>query len=111
VFKPPLLAEPPELPLPDAAQNPGWYGEFWLKYPLSETLIPVHFGHLFQTMSNLRLLINELGSDAFIGNKSTSVLEIAVIRKYLRRMEFWYNGIPEVLAVTDIKFPWELKLQ
>lgn len=33
LFEPALIKKPPDVPLPDPATNPKWYGQIWLKYP------------------------------------------------------------------------------
>lgn len=106
-----MLSEPPQVPLPDPARNPSWFGEFWLRYPRSETLYPIHFGYLFNTMSDMRILINDLATTFFDIRRSTPAPQIAVLQQHCQSLEGWYRDIPEVLNVANIKFPWELKLQ
>jgi hypothetical protein len=38
-MKPPAVQHPPESPLPDRQDAVSYFGEIWLKYPLSEDLV------------------------------------------------------------------------
>ncbi|KAF5636194.1 nitrogen assimilation transcription factor nit-4 [Fusarium sp. NRRL 52700] len=42
----PLIKEPPKWPLPDPSEDPSWYGDIWVKYPLNHGLSSVCLGEV-----------------------------------------------------------------
>ncbi|KAF2692176.1 hypothetical protein K458DRAFT_286529, partial [Lentithecium fluviatile CBS 122367] len=59
------LAYLPPYPLPDVAQNPGFYGEIWLRYPLDQQLYPMGFGHNMKAFCGLRIILNDICAMGF----------------------------------------------
>ena len=64
-FTPPLLLDLPSTPLPDPAENPGFYGEIWLRYPLDQQLYPMGVGHNMRAFCGLRAILNDLCAVSF----------------------------------------------
>ncbi|CVK88335.1 related to nitrate assimilation regulatory protein nirA [Fusarium proliferatum] len=108
----PLLTAPPKTPLPDPEHDPHWYGEIWLKYPSSSTLVPLRIGLVFKAKMSFSVLLNEAmlevdkdSTDSYLfQNGGKSIVEIT------ERLDAWYKSMPEPLSPTKIVSPSQLKL-
>lgn len=107
---PPLLKEPPIYPLPDPSENALWYGEVWLKYPLSRSLVPSNFGQMYKAKSQFRVIMNEFCQMAFIQGQE-SMVTIDLANKFLYKLINWFNGLPKSLLPRTIALPGQLQLQ
>lgn len=109
---PPLLDGPPEVPLPRMSKSGVWNGEIWLKYPLNDGLVPVHYGVAHKALTELRVVIHDLASELF-GKASdiTHGRKITTIEAFWNRLQSWYHNLPEELGPKVIIFPWQLKIQ
>ncbi|KAL0931448.1 C6 transcription factor [Colletotrichum truncatum] len=105
----PLIKEPPQTPLPDPDQYPEWYGETFLRYPLSRTLVPMHFGHLANSKFRLAVIINSLVGHLFSPTGSTPPAS-QTISEYLPKLTSWFTSLPKCLGPSEIVFPVQLKL-
>ncbi|OPB40292.1 Zn2Cys6 transcriptional regulator [Trichoderma guizhouense] len=103
----PLLKEPPNWALPDPSQDGKWYGEIWLKYPLTDTLSPSHFGNVFRAKSYFRIIMNEFCCTAY-----TEGSQVTVEKAYelLGKLKHWYYGLPSPLQPKTIVLPTHLQL-
>ncbi|KAK0726762.1 hypothetical protein B0T26DRAFT_737695 [Lasiosphaeria miniovina] len=105
------IKSPPEMGLPDVAENPGWYGEVRLRYPLQHTLYPMNFGRFFKALSGFRALIKEVGEQCFLDRQSVNrMTSLENITKLYTRLETWYISLPEPLSPRKIVFPAQMKL-
>jgi hypothetical protein len=50
-MKPPAVQHPPKSPLPDRQDAVSYFGEIWLKYPLSEDLVRSMLGQHLASQS------------------------------------------------------------
>ncbi|PVH95428.1 putative C6 transcription factor [Periconia macrospinosa] len=103
----PLLNCPPQWDLPDPLNEPDWYGEVWVKYPLSGRLVPLSFGQVIKGRSEFRVIMNEACQVAY---KKDSTMTLSKANELLSRLRSWYNGLPEVLTPRFIVFPGHLQL-
>ncbi|KAF9763172.1 hypothetical protein IL306_003225, partial [Fusarium sp. DS 682] len=109
----PLLKSPPKTPLPDPDRDPDWFGEIWLKYPSSSTLVPLRTGLVFKAKINFSIALNEAmlqvqkdsSDDYLIQNGATKIIEVS------KRLDTWYRALPEPLSPTNIVSPSQLKIQ
>lgn len=109
----PLLKAPPKAPLPDPDRDPDWFGEIWLKYPSSSTLVPLQVGLVFKAKMSFSVVLNEImletqedSTDSYLfQNGGKTILEI------LERLDTWYKSMPEPLSPTKIVTPSQLKIQ
>ncbi|CAI6315083.1 unnamed protein product [Periconia digitata] len=104
-FRHPFLAKPPMLALPDPSVNAAWYGEIWLRYPLSETLSPTNYGHVFKALSEFRVILGELCHASF-GTDSNITAEQAMV--FVSRLLAWYKKLPIPLMPKHIVLPAHL---
>lgn len=106
----PAIEHPPSFPPPDPAADPSWYGEIYVRYPLSTTLTPIHFGYLMQAAIELRLIMNDLAVRAF-GNVAQQELPHEQLLNLLSRLESWKKDLPPIVSAQNISLPCQLKLQ
>ncbi|KAK1760212.1 hypothetical protein QBC47DRAFT_289520 [Echria macrotheca] len=106
--RPPLLCDPPAFTLPDPAENPAWYGELWIRYSLSEVQYPVQFAHLFKSLSELAVVMNDAASHLFGSPPRNSTAALAAL---CSRFTNWYNKLPGPLHPRNVALPSQLKLQ
>jgi hypothetical protein len=107
-----LIRETPKVPLPDPKQNPAWYGEFWLKYPLSQTLCSTHFGHLFKAKAEFCVILNRIVVEIF-GKEGGKVTQCPpkIVANFARDFTAWHFSLPDPLTPKKIVFPSQFKLQ
>ncbi|KAL6798401.1 hypothetical protein J3E68DRAFT_399708 [Trichoderma sp. SZMC 28012] len=103
----PLLKEPPNWALPDPSQDGNWYGEIWLKYPLTDTLSPSYFGTVFRAKSHFRIIMNEFCSILY---SEGSQVTVEKAYELLKRLKHWYHGLSGPLLPKTIVLPTHLQL-
>ncbi|KAF4960207.1 hypothetical protein FGADI_1227 [Fusarium gaditjirri] len=87
----PLIKEPPKWPLPDPSQDPSWYGEIWVKYPLNHGLSPMHLGEVIHARSQFRIIMNEF-CDAAFSEGSKVGLDLAYqFRKRMGKCMYYHH--------------------
>ncbi|KAK3330184.1 hypothetical protein B0H66DRAFT_48791 [Apodospora peruviana] len=110
-FRPPLIKEPPETPLPDPIAYPDWYGgELWVKYPLSRSRSPTHHGLTIKAKTELLTICIELASVAFEDSESHAGLPMDTIIGFYDRLVEWQANLPEPLTPRKIAMPHHMKL-
>lgn len=97
-------------PLPDPLEKAHWYGEFWIRYPLSQEPVATKNGHLFKARSEFAILINDISANLFGGSGNEDTLNIHLNENIAKLME-WYDGLPTSLQPSHIVFPAQFKLQ
>ncbi|KAF5583794.1 hypothetical protein FPANT_8068 [Fusarium pseudoanthophilum] len=73
-LKAPLIRGPPGTPMADPDEEPLWYGELWLRYPPSLTLVPMHFAYVYRAQTELRHIANVITCIKFTGQKDARTL-------------------------------------
>ncbi|KAI1071540.1 hypothetical protein LB507_005250, partial [Fusarium sp. FIESC RH6] len=106
IFRP-LIKEPPIWKLPDPSKDSLWYGEIWVNYPLNHGLSPLHLGEVIRARSQFRIIMNEYSDIAYTAG---SKVEIYLAHHFRRRMENWYNNLPESLTPKRIVLPGQLQI-
>lgn len=101
-FRPPFLAKPPNFELPDPSANAAWYSEIWTKYPLSPTLSPASYGHVFKATSDFRVILGELCHVSF---SSDSKLPTEQAMLFVSRLLEWYKNLPTALTPKYMVLP------
>ncbi|KAI8966706.1 hypothetical protein F5Y11DRAFT_307617 [Daldinia sp. FL1419] len=106
---PPHLKRAPEYPLPDPIADEKFYGETWIRYPMSSRLHPSNVGHVMRANFELRHLMNEMGLELFEENKPPRInVEKALECK--SRLDNWFVNLPDILSPTKIVFPDHIKI-
>jgi hypothetical protein len=116
-FLPPLIREPPKTPLPDPKQNPAWYGELWIKYPLNQTLYSMDCGYLFKARSEFSIILNRAALK-FFGDKGGKASQPPpppppreIVVDLVEDFGVWYSSLPDPLTPKKIVFPSQIILQ
>lgn len=104
----PLIKKPPVWPLPDPLQDPSWYGEVWVKYPLTHGLSASCVSEVFRARSLFRIIMNEFCDAAY---SEDSEVNIDLAYQLRERLEDWYNNLREPLTPKRIVLPGQLQLQ
>ena len=109
----PYSKQPPEASLPSPAENPAWYGELYLKYPVSQQLYPVKFGEIFKAKAEFRVILNELGLRLFAHQNAAADdrLSNRDASEFCSRFKRWYQALPESLSPRKVVLPGHLTLQ
>ena len=111
-FREPLIRDPPATPLPDPDEDPDWYGEIWLRYPLSSTLYPAHLGYTMRSISQLRVILCEIAwSGTFRDRECTRGLSYGEVMQFKKKLDSWFDCLPDPLKPNKVVFPWHLKTQ
>ncbi|KAK0747338.1 hypothetical protein B0T21DRAFT_405976 [Apiosordaria backusii] len=111
LFEKPLLDNPPEVPLPAITEDPSWYGEVWLKYPLEGILYPSHYAEFHKAKTEFRVILNDI-SKVFHGEPghNRSPPPESKIAELYWRLQAWYAALPESLSPRAIVFTAQMKL-
>ena len=110
----PLIKEPPKASLPDPQENPAWYGEFWIKYSLNQTLYPMDFGYVFKAASEFCVIINRISLEFFDhkgGKGEAAQPSHKTVTDFIGDCTAWYTSLPDPLTPKKIVFPSQLTLQ
>ncbi|TWU77756.1 hypothetical protein ED733_008622 [Metarhizium rileyi] len=103
---PPLLQSPPKSPLPDPIEAPAWYGELFVRYPQSESLVPLQHGQLQRARLEQSCFINNVASAVAGGQPNAHDL----VSRAMVGLEAWYKALPPCLSPQNIVFPSQLKI-
>ncbi|EMT74271.1 Nitrogen assimilation transcription factor nirA [Fusarium odoratissimum] len=107
VFKAPLLSMPPSIQL---STQDDCYGDFGLRYPSAKGPVSVNYANTFRTLSEFRVIINDVAAVFFSGFKNTPDTIVDKIKGFCIRLDNWYRNLSPGLKPTEILFPWQLKL-
>ncbi|KAI1102600.1 hypothetical protein F4804DRAFT_334096 [Jackrogersella minutella] len=107
--KPPLLVDPPQYPLPDPTLDKAWYGEIWLRYPMSHTLYPTNLAFTMNTNFQLRLMMNEMALELFEDDKPPHMTQAKAL-ECKSRLDNWFTNLPEPLMPTKVVLPDHMKI-
>jgi hypothetical protein len=104
----PLLKQPPDWPLPDPSENVRWYGEIWVKYPMTHSLMPSYFGHVFKARCEFRVILNEF---CHLVHPEGSGVTLDKANELYSLLKNWYDDLPAILQPKSIVLPGHLQLQ
>jgi hypothetical protein len=71
----------------------------------------VNYANTFRTLSEFRVIINDVAAVFFSGFKNTPDTIVDRIKGFCIRLDSWYRNLSPGLKPTEILFPWQLKLQ
>lgn len=103
---PPLFDEAPESPLPSVHEDPSWYPEIYVRYPLDSTTIAIGFGPVIKAMVELQQITHDV-SRHYWGGFDRSPNDLSAFR---RRLDDWFCSLPEPLTSTNIILPMHLRI-
>jgi hypothetical protein len=97
-------------PLPDPVQQPQWYPELWVRYPLSQFRLPTYHGLLFKAKADFWTILTEFSIVAFSNGRTPADLPVGQILEYYGRLKAWFDNLPEPLTAQKLVLPHQLKL-
>lgn len=106
----PLCGSPPKTPLPDAVENPSWYGEIWFRFSSTSALFCTHFGQLFQAKVQLWTFAHNV-SARFYKEKITIKPSVTQVMECYAELKRWYHHLPLSLKPNRIVTPYHIQLQ
>jgi hypothetical protein len=108
---PPLVSDSPACPLPDPDENPGWYGESWVRYTLDESLYPLNHPNFFKAKCDFSIILNQISTSLFDGAGKDSSIIINGLRDHLKNLGNWHYFLPTCLKPEKVIYPFQLNLQ
>jgi hypothetical protein len=109
-LQPPPLREPPQSPLPDPLEQPQWYAEMWVRYPLSQSPVPTHHGLVFKARADFWAIVNDASLLTFSHVRPPSKLPVNQTLEFYNKLRAWEQNLPEPLTPKKIVLPHQLKL-
>lgn len=106
----PFVKDPPALEAPDPDVNPEWYGEVYIRYPLSPTITRMYLGHVMKATINLRVIMNDISLLQFTSTESTE-LSFDQVLKFKARLDALMQNLPATLAPSRILLPCHFNVQ
>ncbi|KAJ4213866.1 hypothetical protein NW760_014979 [Fusarium oxysporum] len=103
---PPLFDEAPEFPLPSVHEDPSWYPEIYVRYPLDNTVITTGFSHVIKAMVELQQITHNI-SCHYWGGFNRSPNNPSAFR---RQLDDWFCNLPEPLTFSNIILPMHLRI-
>ncbi|KAI0902092.1 hypothetical protein F4806DRAFT_490565 [Annulohypoxylon nitens] len=107
--RPPLLEKAPAYALPDPLLDPKWYGETWLRYPLSQNIYPTHLGCTIRANFELRKLMNEMALELFEDNGPPHMSPEKAL-ECKSKLDNWFANLPDPLMPTKVVLPDHIKI-
>jgi hypothetical protein len=105
-----LLKEPPEPPLPDPVECLEFYGETYVRYPLSPAGVPTYHTLLFKAKADLWIIMNELSLVQMGESVVPRNLPIGQVLEFYKRLRGWFHKLPRPLSPGRIVMPHQVKL-
>ncbi|KAK1757423.1 hypothetical protein QBC47DRAFT_155922 [Echria macrotheca] len=109
-FRPPLSRSPPEAALPNPVANPGWYGETWVRYPQSNSRLSTCHPQIFKAKAELWAIANEYTIALNQRAEPHNPLPMSEMLLYYKKLNSWFDNLPESLGPRKIVFPKQLML-
>lgn len=98
------------MPPPDPDENPAWFSDVYVQYPLSETRFITSHGHLFSAWSDLRVITNNLSLVTY-NRDSPAAISADQYLSLHRQLKAWFTSLPAPLTPENIVWPSQFKLQ
>lgn len=102
------MTDPPEDPLPDRHDAPGYFGEIWVKYPLAQIRVPLHHGVTYLVSVGLWMIMTRIAQEVFLNGGKVSMEQAHRFRGMLIG---WHHRLPEILTASNVIMPIHLLLQ
>ncbi|PTB73357.1 N-terminal fungal transcription regulatory domain-containing protein [Trichoderma longibrachiatum ATCC 18648] len=102
----PVIKEPPNWTLPDPAKETEFYGEIWLKYPLTQTLSPSYFGQVFRSKSQFRVIMHDFCMTAYSEDSQVTVEKAYELRQRLKSCIYYHHFLLTIFEpLVDTETP------
>jgi hypothetical protein len=100
---PPEMSTIPAIALPGPDEEPDFYGDFLLQYPLEQELQPMQFPWTFKVMMDHGALMHRFSTTRARGQ--------AGIQDFASGLRQWYRNLPRMLLPENIVLPHHYKAQ
>ena len=110
-FRCPFIESAPQTPLPDPVVNPQWFGEVWLRYPIDQTLTPLHIGHILKSHMGMCHILNDIAVASFKNPETQGQLSVQKTLEFKRRLDTWFERLPIPLQPQRAVHPSHLRIQ
>lgn len=106
----PFVKDPPAFAAPDPDLDPEWYGEVYIRYPLSPTVTRMRLGYVMKATIALRVIMNDIALAQFASQQPT-VLHPGHKLEFKRRLDSWMQKLPTTLNPNKILLPCHFNVQ
>lgn len=106
----PFIPEPPAFEAPDPDLDPEWYGEVYVRYPLSSTITRMRLGHVMKATIDLRIIMNDIALAQFATHDLTGLTHRQKV-EFKQRLESLMQKLPTSLAPSKIMLPCHFNVQ
>jgi hypothetical protein len=108
----PQMRSPPSLPLPNPSEDPDWYGEFLLKYPVGQAVYQMQHPHCFKAKMDFAVDINYITIKLYdIKDNQTPTSKAKDLMSFASKLRKWYYHLPSQLWPENIFLPIHFKVQ
>ena len=107
---PPLLNEEPYTPIPDPSHDSTWYDELWVRYPLSNVVVPALFPATYYAQLKFRVILRDLAG-VIASQNPDERLSLHHRARFYSRLASWYNELPAPLQAENAALPSQLGVQ
>ena len=97
--------------LPDPSHHAQWYGQIWIRYPLGQQLISLHFGHTFAASASYWTIVNDItrvALDATDGNGGLLHMSQVEVNRFYSRLTKWFDNLPAIMHPNNVAAPYHL---
>ncbi|KZM24621.1 DNA binding [Ascochyta rabiei] len=107
--RPPFIRNPPAFAAPDPDVDLEWYGDIYVRYPLSPTVTRMYLGHVIKATIDLRLIVNDISLLQFVHNEEKELSPQQVL-DFKARLDGLMKQLPVTLAPRRISLPCHLNV-
>ncbi|KAF2633414.1 hypothetical protein BU25DRAFT_444169 [Macroventuria anomochaeta] len=100
----PFIRDPPAFAAPDPDVDPEWYGEVYVRYPLSPTVTRMQLDHVMRATIDLRIIMNDISLLQFASHEQKE-LSPAQVLEFKVRLDRFLQKLPPTLAPSRISLP------
>lgn len=102
LFFEPVFKEPPVEALPSHECSAEYFGEIWLKYPLSERLWPLHHGQTFKAWAELYTIANRIKCRTYSTEARGEPVDSRYQAREYSELIHWFQNLPPSLTPAQI---------
>ncbi|KAJ4357058.1 hypothetical protein N0V95_002796 [Ascochyta clinopodiicola] len=105
----PFIKDPPAFAAPDPEVDSEWYGDIYVRYPLSPTITRMYLGHVIKATIDLRLIVNDLSMLQFVHSEEKDLSPQQVL-DFKARLDALMKQLTANLAPGRISLPCHLNI-
>lgn len=105
-----MLNDEPQTPFPDPSHDSAWYDEVWVRYPLSNVVVPMLFPATYHAQLKFRVILRDLAS-MIASQGPDERLSLYHRARFYSRLASWYDELPASLQAEYAALPSQLGVQ